>query len=141
MPDQPEIQRADPEARLRALRWFVPVAVIGLLLATALTYMGSSGDLDIALNAVYLMLGLLIVIAALMMWPLYRLWSIGRDARASRRFPPAGLAVIRDTRVRHGDAAVMRGRMLQVLSVAMGLFAVMTPLVIAGMVYILLQPH
>jgi hypothetical protein len=141
MPEQPEIQRADPQARRRALRWFMPLAALGLLLASALTYMGSSGDVDIALTSVYLMLGLLIAIALLMMWPLSRLWSIGRTARANRRFPPAGLAEIRDTRVHHGDAAVVRGRMLQALAVVMALFAVMTPLVIAGMIYVMLQPH
>jgi hypothetical protein len=141
MPDQPEIQRADPEARVRALRWFIPAAVIGLLLAAALTYMGSSGDIDTALSSVYLMLGLLIVVVLLMLWPLYRLWSIGRAARESGRYPPPGLAVIRDTPVFHGAAAALRGRMLQVLAVTMGVFAVMTPLVIAAMVFTLLKPH
>jgi hypothetical protein len=141
MTDQPEIQYADPEARRRALRWFVPAALIGLLLATALTYTGAGGDVDSAVTSIYLMLTVLVVIAAMMLWPLYRLWAIGRDARGSRRFPPAGVAVIRDTPVHRGDAAVLRGRLLQVLAAVMAFFVVLTPLAIAGMVFVLLRPH
>ncbi|MCB1772494.1 MAG: hypothetical protein KDI88_02675 [Gammaproteobacteria bacterium] len=141
MPDQPEIQYADPEARRRALRWLVPSALVGLLLAAVLTYMGSGDDVDSAVTSVYLMLAALIVIAALMLWPLYRLWNTGRAARRTRRFPPEGLAVIRDTPVHRGDAAVLRGRLLQVLAGVMAFFVILTPLVIAGMVLVLLRPH
>ena len=141
MPDQPEIQYADPEARRRALRWFVPVALVGLVLATALTYTGSADDFNSAVTSVYLMLAVLFVISAMMLWPLHRLWKTGRAARETGRFPPDGVAVIRDTPVHRGDAAVLRGRLLQVLAGVMAFFVVTIPLVLAGMVFVILQPH
>jgi hypothetical protein len=44
------------------------------------------------------------------------LFQLGRRSVRARRFPPPGVAVVRDTRVLEGHEGRRRGRLLQVLA-------------------------
>jgi hypothetical protein len=48
------------------------------------------------------------------------LWRLGTRIVREERFPPEGTKVIRDVVVIHGDAARWRGRLAQVLGIALG---------------------
>ena len=80
----------------------------------------------------------LCVTSVLLLKPLRKLWQVGRDARQQQRFPPIGLAVIRDTRVRHGDAAQRQGKRLQDLAVLMAFFVVALPIAVGWLLVQLL---
>ena len=45
------------------------------------------------------------------------LWSFGRTVVRTKRFPPPGVAVIRDTPILQNQDAYRRGRLLQILAV------------------------
>jgi hypothetical protein len=139
IPDS-EWQRADPVVRRRALKRWIPSALAGLLLVIGLSSLADRNDVEHALPLLYAMLALLFSISLVILWPIRRLWLIGRDADQTRRFPPPGLAVIRDTRVFHGEAAQLRGRLLQALASVMGFFVVLTPLAMMWLVLSLTYP-
>lgn len=125
-----EIQKADPATRARLLSWFVPLAVLGLLLAAGLTALTERLVAIAPLQLVYGLLALLILIGIAMLWPLRAMWLAGRAVIAARRFPPPGEPVLRDTRVRRGQEAVLRGRILQAFAVALAFFVLATPFAI-----------
>jgi hypothetical protein len=50
-------------------------------------------------------------------------WRLGAQTISAREFPPPGRAVIRDTPVRTGDAALAHGRGLQALAVLLAVAA------------------
>jgi hypothetical protein len=56
----------------------------------------------------------------------------------ARRFPPPGEPVVRDTPIRRGEAAVLSGRILQNLAVALALFVLLTPLALGWLLYLLI---
>lgn len=64
----------------------------------------------------------------------YYLFSLGGRIAHAERFRPTGQAVVRDTKIISGDAAVIRGWILHMLSVAM---AVSVSVVIFLMWYVL----
>jgi hypothetical protein len=125
-----DIQKADPLARRKVLRWLLPLAVVGLALAAGLT--GLANIIDprhlggLVIGAVVL-LGL---IGVAMLWPLGRLWRIGRDATLQARFPPAGIAVMRDTRIHRGPSARRHGAQLRRLAELLIVFVLLVPAVI-----------
>lgn len=131
MADSIETQRADPIARRKLLRRLWPLAVLGLLIAAGLTIWINATAREGALAPLITALLVLCLISLAMLKPLQSLWRFGRDARQQRRYPPLGLAVVRDTRVQHGDIAQRRGERLQDLAVLMALFVVLLPITIA----------
>lgn len=131
MGDDDEIQKADPAARARLLSWLIPLALAGLLLAAALTTLSEQLVNSAPLQWVYGLLGLLVVLGLVMLWPLRVVWRTGQAAVAARRFPPPGEPVVRDTPVRHGADAVLRGRILQSFAVTLAAFVLLTPAAIA----------
>ena len=48
------------------------------------------------------------------------LWSLGAKVMRTRRFPPPGQRVVRDTPILQGPAALPRGRRLKILAVCLG---------------------
>jgi hypothetical protein len=78
-----------------------------------------------------LCMGIMVVFVCVVSW---HCWRVGKRVRHAMRFPPSDMSVLRDTTVLSGQAAVSRGRLLQVFSVilifcAIG-FAVMSSLVL-----------
>ena len=136
MRHESEIQRADPAARARLLRTLVPVAGTGLLLAAALTLLAERLS-DQAPLALVLGLSGLLLIGIAMLWPLRTLWRTGQTAVRTRRFPPPGEPVVRDTPIRRGKDAVLSGRILQALAVALATFVLLTPLAVGWLLYLL----
>lgn len=136
MRHESEIQRADPAARARLLRTLVPVAGTGLLLAAALALLAERLS-DQAPLALVLGLSGLLLIAIAMLWPLRTLWLTGQTAVRTRRFPPPGEPVVRDTPIRRGKDAVLSGRILQALAVALATFVLLTPLAVGWLLYLL----
>lgn len=134
MKPDPEIQPADRETRRRALRWLGPTAGVGLVLAAGLTASRRRLEEVADLSLVYGLWGALVVIAALMLVPIWWLWRSGRLASQERRFPSADALVVRDTRVYRGEGAILRGRLLQALAVSLAAFVVLTPLAIGWLI-------
>jgi hypothetical protein len=129
------MQKADPAARARLLRWLLPIGGLGLLLAAGLTTL-TEWLLDSAPIAwLFALLAILFGIGIAMLWPLRLLWLSGHASIAARRFPAPGQAVVRDVVIRSGEAAVLQGRLLQVLAVVLAVFVLLTPTAIAWLFY------
>ena len=56
------------------------------------------------------------------------MWTVGHAAAQAKRFPPPGKAVVRDTQVLTGAPAVRRARLMQWLSVAVGVLSLALPI-------------
>jgi hypothetical protein len=119
---EPNIQKADVGAR-RTTLWLTAVAlVLGGVLVLAFDAareeiqawmalrLDDSGEVEGTLLAISI-LAILPLIAA----GIY-LFQLGRRSVRARRFPPPGVAVVRDTRVLEGHEGRRRGRLLQVLA-------------------------
>lgn len=132
----PELRKADPEARRRAVLTILIATAVGVLVIFAFEQNRQVledwllADPETAKQRAG---WLLLLLAALLQLPtigfaIY-LWSIAGKILRAREYPPPGLAVIRDTPVVTGTAAEARGRQLRLLA---------TGLVIAGLVFSLL---
>jgi len=121
----PTIQKADPQARRRAIVALLAAAFLGgVLLLVFDTYrpeyeawVRNRADWIIAhpgMTALIVFAGSLPMIV----FALY-LWRIGADTVRCERFPPPKLSVVRDTLVLSGDAAVRRGRLVQATALLM----------------------
>lgn len=129
-----EIQKADPEARRRAVILIGVAAIVGT--GAIFLLERYRGDLEVYLerNADYLVahpeilaLGLFILLLPIIFFSLY-LWRHGSSVVVARRFPPPGMAVTRDTPVLSGMAGVRRGRIIQVLALLLMSCSVGLPL-------------
>jgi formate hydrogenlyase subunit 3/multisubunit Na+/H+ antiporter MnhD subunit len=125
-----EIQKADPEARRRAMLVVVFGAAIGALLIAGFGYFrGSlhewlvSDPAETAFRArVVICAAAFLLAAPLIAFAVY-LWLLGVRVARARQFPPPGLRVVRDTPVVAGHGAVTRGQAMQVLAVCLGVGA------------------
>ena len=142
MNQPPQRQPADPGARRRAVLWLLLGTAAGLLLLFLVDAVTRQIDEPAqALRWLYLLIGLLALASLLMLWPLSRLWRIGRDARRAQRFPPPGLALTRATTVLHGAAAERRGRLLQWFAAGVALTVLLIPLWLAWMTLTVFRGH
>lgn len=120
-----EVQKADAVARRKAIVLLLVVAVLGMGLISIMEMNQSKLNDWIETNATTITLNPSAVIAALIVLfaPIYLaaryLFSLGSRIVHAERFPPPGEAVVRDTKIITGDAAIFRGRILQILSVTM----------------------
>ena len=129
----PEIQRADPRTRRRALAFLL----LGVACASLVLWGGRSiwpalqawvadnpAQAPLRLRLIASSVAAAVVIPALVLAG--RFWQLGRRVIRSSRFPPPDMPVVRDTVVWHGLAAHRRGRMLQgvalILTFAVGGF-------------------
>lgn len=109
----PNIQRADPRLRKQALLWILAILVAGLLALRYIALRPTPETLPLWIGG---SVGLsAVVIAAFAVY----LWRLGVRIKASLRFPPPGLRVIRDTVIMDGADARRRGILLQVLAVVL----------------------
>ncbi len=130
-----EIQQADPAARKNAILWFLVVMGIG----APLIYMmeiyradliaGSGSDPQRAIDRLRLTIN---VFAAVFSVPLclggVYLWRVGTRMITAQRFPPPGMAVVRDTAVVTGAAACRRGYVIKAIAVALSALAIVIPM-------------
>lgn len=125
-----DILRADPLTRRRAATIVVLGAVVGGIAILAFDryrpwleqwILSDPERAGQRITAVTILLVLMLTI------PSYafaaHLWVRGRRVRRSRRFPLEGERVFRDTPILHGEAAAVRGRVLECLAAALAVMA------------------
>ena len=125
-----QIQKADPEARRRAMLTVIFGAAVGGLLIAGFDHFGepfrawlSSDPAETAGRARLAMyLSALVLSAPVIAFAVY-LWLLGKKVLRAQQFPPPGFQVIRDTPVIGGPAAVTRGQVIQALALCLGLAA------------------
>ena len=123
----PEIQRADPATRRLALVAAAAVAVAGwaafFVLQNWLAGLHSADPVATRHALEDAMLwgswAACVPVALLATW----LWLHGGRIARAGRYPAPGSKVIRDTPVLHGNAARLRGTVLRVLAVVLGLLS------------------
>jgi hypothetical protein len=128
-----DVRRADPAARRQAVLFLVVATCLGALLIVAFEryriplsdwVRGEPGLSAQRARSVVLLLSVLLLVPLLALAAY--LWSLGDRVIRQRMFPPQGFRVIRDTPVITGEAAVSRGRVLQVFAAGCGIaFAVL----------------
>lgn len=129
----PEIHRADPAARRRAIVTVLVIAGLGVCGYFALeawldgTVEGDPAQARESLLSV-LVWGTWIVALAIAAFGA-RLWLVGGRVRRGQRFPLPGAKLLRDTPVRTGRGARVRGTLLRAICVV--LFALAAGLVLA----------
>ncbi len=119
-----EIQKADPRARRRALLIVGAGTLVGVLLLATV----DSGrpafeawvDADRHARSRLVAGALILLMAGPAIAMSVYLWRLGTQIVQSRRFPPPGRRVVRDTPVVIGEAAARAGRWLRILAVALG---------------------
>ena len=132
-----EVQPADPGARRKAI-WVVGVTtLLGVCAILAFEYF--QGDLQewlernigyLVRHPVLVFLAGLAFVSPVVVAGIYLL-VLGSRAVRTRRFPPPGYAVVRDTPVHHGVQAIRRGRIIQLVSLLVMVAAVTLPLILA----------
>jgi hypothetical protein len=123
----PEVRRADPVARRKAILLVILGALAGTLSIAGFEHYRAplrdwlASNPGERTNRIKL---LLILVAAGLSAPLVALaaylWSLGSSVVRTRQFPPPGSRVIRDTPVVAGQAAMVRGRSLKALALFLG---------------------
>jgi hypothetical protein len=130
------IQKADPQVRCKAIKSLIIGAMVGIGLF--LLFNSLIGNLNqwIENNAEFLVehhyvafLIMLVPVAPVIALSIYLIRYAGKIVTA-QRFPPPDTPVIRDVRVVEGKAAVMRGRLVQLLCGIILLAASAIPLLI-----------
>ncbi len=113
-----QVMRADKRLRLIAIAVCFGGALVGTMaiqwaLPWGQRYLEQQ-EPRTALRTMQMVTG--IVFLSVVPFALYLYW-LGRRVVASRRLPPPGVKVIRNTRILEGDLAVTRGRTILVLAV------------------------
>ena len=135
-----DIQRADPTTRLVALLAVGAggtLAIVSGFFATAFPEITSS--IRNALTAFFVASPHLLPVASgigvlpVIFVSIY-LYSFGNRIVRAKRFPLPGQKVVRNTRIRQGEAAITHARRLQTLSVALVLTCAAIPIFLAGIV-------
>ncbi|MDH5348480.1 MAG: hypothetical protein OEW13_11305 [Nitrospira sp.] len=123
-----EIQRADDRTRKVAIIVLVVVLISGVVLWVVFEeWMMAVRSLPVeaaraSLSRVFsLCMAIMVVCVCVAGW---HCWRIGERVQRSLRFPPPDATVVRDAVVLSGQAAVSRGRLLQILGVILILCAI-----------------
>jgi hypothetical protein len=125
-----ELQKADPEARRKAILVLVFAAALGGLLISGFDHFREplrewlqSDPAETARRArLALSVSMLVLSVPAIAFAIY-FWLLGRKVLLAQQFPPPGYRVIRDTPVVRGAAAVARGHAIQILAVCLGVAA------------------
>ena len=114
-----QIQKADPGARTRALRYTLLVFVCCFILILLFLYNRDRlvdaivDNLDMLLANSWLVLAVMLAVMSPVFVVGIYLLALGRRIAQAERFPPPGDRVLRDTRVMTGEAARQRGKLGQ----------------------------
>jgi hypothetical protein len=118
------MRRADPNVRRFALVALVAAAALGVALIGARSwYSEPVANWLLEDPALTQSRGRLLLLGAgaLLVFPLglfaVYFWRLGSRVVASREFPPEGMALVRDTEIITGDAALAHGRGLKALAI------------------------
>jgi hypothetical protein len=116
------IQLADPNARRKAILVVCVAALLGVCAGLIFNSLQDDlqpwleGNLHLLLaNTMIIFVFSLVVVLPILASGIYLLLLGTRSVRA-QRFPPPGVAVVRDTPVLEGAAGIRRGRVIQILS-------------------------
>lgn len=125
-----EVQKADPAARRQAVLAIVFATATGALLIAGFEHFRepfrewlSSEPAETARRAkLAVYVSAFILSAPVIAFAIY-LWLLGARVLRAQQFPPPGIRVIRDTPVVGGRAAEIRGHVIQVLALCLGVGA------------------
>jgi hypothetical protein len=125
-----EIQRADPDARRRAIVVITVATVVGGIAIFAgercwpvvADWLSSDPGRFRLRLATITTLAVALTAVPLLGFAAYA-WSLGTRVRHQQRFPLEGVRLVRDTPVVSGAAAAARGRFMQVLAVLLAALA------------------
>ena len=131
-----EIQRADPNARRRALMLYFLCAFVGLILIgafsiyeeTFLDWLERNFELIVTYRIPVVLAALLLAAPLFLMSG--HLWRYANRCIDAGRMPPPGYTVIRPTPVRIGDVAVRNARILQGLALLVALSGAALPVLL-----------
>lgn len=129
-----KIQKADPTARRKSL---LAAGLAGIvLLVTGLMFGFGASDRVDAIAGFILesprtgVIAMAIGALPIVLFAIY-LFVFGARVIRAERFPLPGQAVVRDTPIREGRAAIVHGRVLQALAVLLAVAAAALPVVLA----------
>ena len=131
-----EIQEADPAARRRLAIVLLAFAVLG---AGAIFYfselLADAGDEPaLALERLKLIVNSLYLFVLPALWFAIYAWRIAGRTIEARRYPPPGVAVVRDLRVVTGPDAVRRAFAIRVVAALFLVTSVLLPTVLMMLV-------
>ena len=118
-----EIERATPQTKASLVKFVVTAVVLGAVLLVAMSSAGPllhgwvapGGKPDPDRVRIIMAAGELLLAAPAIGIAIY-LWRLASLVTRSRRFPPPGTSVVRDTPVLEGNAALTRARLLKTLA-------------------------
>jgi hypothetical protein len=122
-----EVQKADPDARRRAILALIFAAALGALLISGFDYFGApfrewltSESAETTRRAkLALAISIFVLSSPVIAFAIY-FWLFGARVLRAQQFPPPGSRVICDTPIVRGQAAVTRGHAIQILAVCLG---------------------
>ena len=126
------IQRADPAARRKALIWLLVGAAVAAAILHLLGDVESRfGERVAGAQSAPGWIGLsgLVAMLPLLGFAVY-LWHFAARVRSARRYPLPGQAVIRDTIVHEGDAALRLAASFRVLAIILSVLSMAIPLML-----------
>jgi hypothetical protein len=128
-----EIQAADSGAR-KYILWLIVIVTIFALGALILSDRYESPFMDwlnsdaarLEQKLNWVLIVFLVPLLPLLVVIVY-FWRFGSAVIGSRRFPPPGYSVIRDTPVIEGNKAKTRGALIKLIAIVLGFFLVGVP--------------
>ena len=122
-----EVQKADPEARRKAILVLIFAAALGGLLISGFDHFREpfrewlqSDPAETARRArLALSVSMFVLFVPTIAFAIY-FWLLGKKVLLSQQFPPPGYRVTRDTHIVRGAAAVTRGHAIQILAAGIG---------------------
>jgi tellurite resistance protein TehA-like permease len=137
-----KIQNADPTAKQKAIRYLVIGTIIGSiiifciqLLRGRLTSSNSEQFISFLVQHHYLIFVALFLLTLPLILLMCRLIKYAKAVIAERRFPPANIAVFKDTTVVEGVGAVRKGKIVIALCCCVVIMAVFIPFYIWYLFY------
>lgn len=131
-----KIQKADPGVRRNAILVTTAAGAVGLALVVSMdhfstdiaTWVESGVQENKKISAV--VSAVVMVLVAPILFASAYLFLLGRRTVSARRYPPPGVAVIRDTPVVEGNRSLVRGRIIQVLAIVLTASSLVLPLLV-----------